>query len=231
MKKQFMELVMVVLLLLSMLFLSREAAEYVMNNRVVQSNAIKTVVIDAGHGGDPGKVGINGVLEKDINLAIARRVKELLEANNITVVMTRDHDGGLYEPQDAQKKVRDMKKRIEIIDEADPDLVVSIHQNSYPEESISGAQVFFYTNSTESKKIAQLMQQQLIQRVDQKNTRVAKANSSYYLLKKTAAPIIIVECGFLSNWVEAELLATTEYQEKVAWAIHMGILTYLNKES
>ena len=93
------------------------------------------VVIDAGHGGtDPGKVGVDGSLEKDINLAVAKRLKTYLEQDDIRVIMTRETDTGLYSDTDSRKKMADMKKRCEIIEESGADLVVSIHQNSYHEE-------------------------------------------------------------------------------------------------
>ena len=187
------------------------------------------VVIDAGHGGsDPGKVGINGVNEKDINLKIAEYLKQYLEANDIEVVMTRETDEGLNDPEASNKKVQDMKRRIELIDEISPALTVSIHQNSYPEEYVHGAQVFFYTGSREGQALAQCIQKELVAKADPENKRQVKANDSYYLLKKTGIPIVIVECGFLSNSAEAEKLCTPEYQQRVAWAIHMGILRYLN---
>ncbi len=221
---------MVGLLLLSMIILSRNTANYVVSHKVVESESV--VVIDPGHGGnDPGKIGINGALEKDINLSIALRVKSLLEANDITVIMTRTSDEGLYEESDENQKVVDLKNRITIMNEADPDLIVSIHQNSYEDESISGAQVFYYKNSEEGKKIAELFQEQFLKRVDSENHRVPQGNDTYYILKETTYPLVIVECGFLSNWEEADLLITDVYQEKVAWAIHLSILEYLNQES
>ena len=178
---------------------------------------------------DPGKVGINGANEKDINLQVAERVKGYLEANDIEVVMVRESDEGLYDPEAPNKKVQDMKRRIQIIDEASPALTVSIHQNSYPEEYVHGAQVFYYTGSTQGKRLAELVQDQLVERADPENKRQVKANDSYYLLKKTNVPIVIVECGFLSNSAEAEKLCTPEYQDRVAWAIHIGILQYINE--
>jgi N-acetylmuramoyl-L-alanine amidase len=188
-------------------------------------------VIDAGHGGiDPGKIGINGADEKDVNLQIALLVKEYLEAQDVEVVMTRESEEGLYDEDVSNKKVQDMKRRIAIIDEAAPALTVSIHQNSYPEEYVHGAQVFYYAGSAEGEKLAQLIQESMIKRVDPENHRQVKANDSYYLLKKTATPIVIVECGFLSNSAEAEKLCNEDYQERIAWAIHMGILQYLNGE-
>ena len=109
-------------------------------------------------------------------------------------------------------------------------LTVSIHQNSYPEEYVHGAQVFFYETSVEGKKLAEAIQTRLVQDIEPENKRQVKANDSYYLLKKTPTPIVIVECGFLSNQEEGEKLCTDLYQEKVAWAIHLGILQYLNSE-
>lgn len=217
------------LLLISMLIVGRETGKYVsgMNLRV-EPNAL-CVVIDAGHGGsDPGKVGINNALEKDINLQIARKVKAYLEANDVKVIMTRETEDGLYDADASNKKVQDMKRRIAMIEEAAPNLTVSIHQNSYPEEYVHGAQVFYYDTSVEGKRLAELLQNQLVQKADPENKRQIKANDSYYLLKKTKTPIVIVECGFLSNHEEAAKLGTEEYQEKIAWAIHMGILQYLN---
>ena len=187
------------------------------------------VVIDAGHGGvDPGKVGINGVLEKDINLEIAHRVKKLLEANDVEVIMIRETDEGLHDEGASQKKVQDMRRRVQIIEEANPDFVVSIHQNSYSQESVSGAQVFYYDGSKDSMKLAQLLQESLRRRLNPDNNRQIKANDSYYLLKNTRKPIVIVESGFLSNKREADLLSTENYQKKVAWAIHMGIMQFIN---
>ena len=192
---------------------------------------MRCVVIDAGHGGDdPGKVGINGAKEKDVNLQIAEKVKKYLEANDITVVMTRESDEGLNDANASNKKVQDMKRRIELIDKTAPQVTVSIHQNSYPEEYVHGAQVFYYTGSKEGQNLADAIQWQLVDKVDPENKRQVKANDSYYLLKKTGIPIVIVECGFLSNSAEAEKLCTDDYQERVAWAIHMGILQYLNKQ-
>lgn len=225
------------LFLLSLVYVGREVVQYTAAKGMGRgedgtSSAEKTgfcVVIDAGHGGkDPGKIGINGVLEKEINLLIAEKLKKYLEANDVTVVMTRESDEGLYDAEASNKKVQDMKRRIAIIDETAPQITVSIHQNSYPEEYVHGAQVFFYTGSKEGQELAESVQRQLVEKADPENKRQVKANDSYYLLKKTGVPIIIVECGFLSNAAEAEKLCEDEYQEELAWAIHMGILQYLN---
>lgn len=180
------------------------------------------IVIDSGHGGsDPGKIGINGALEKDVNLKIAYKLKNLLEEQGIEVVMTRETAEGL-----ADSKAEDMKKRIEIINQEKPLLCVSIHQNSYSDERIKGAQVFYYTHSEKGEQAAELLQQELLE-VDEENTRQKKANDTYYILKKSEVPTVIVECGFLSNRAEAEQLNSEEYQQKLAEAIASGIEKYL----
>lgn len=230
-QKKILGIVMAAVLLVSMYLVAREGAAYVASDNVVTVEEDKRVcvVIDAGHGGaDPGKVGINGALEKDINLKIASQVKHFLEAQDIRVVMTRTDDNGLYSADSSNKKVQDMKRRIAVIEEVQPEIVVSIHQNSYHEEYVHGAQVFYYNGSVTGKLLAEMIQKRFIITVDPQNKREAKANDSYYLLKKTSRPIVIVECGFLSNSEEAEKLTSGFYQEKAAWAIHMGILQYLN---
>ena len=189
------------------------------------------VCVDPGHGGtDPGKVGINGQLEKDINLAIAKKLKTYLEASDVTVVLTRDKDMGLYSSGDAHKKMADMRKRCQLIGEAKPDLVISIHQNSYHEEAIRGGQVFYYKTSVRGKQLAQILQERFDYVLGDANKRQAKANDNYYLLLHVKEPIVIAECGFLSNREEAEKLETKEYQDRLAWTLHMGIMEYLNQE-
>ena len=227
-QNRILKLVMVGILMVSMFVLAREGAVYVTSLQV-ENKSRACVVIDAGHGGsDPGKVGINNQLEKEINLKIAEILKELLQAEGIEVVMTRESDAGLYDEGASNKKVQDMKRRLEIIEKADPVIVVSIHQNSYHEEYVKGAQVFYYTTSESSRQLAEVIQEQL-RSLDPDNRREAKGNDSYFLLKKTSKPIVIVECGFLSNREEAEKLSSALFQEKMAWNIHMGIMKYLNR--
>lgn len=188
----------------------------------------KIVVIDAGHGGsDPGKIGVNNALEKDINLSIARKIKEILEKKGITVILTREDDHGLYQETDTNKKRSDMQKRCEIIAESKCSIAVSIHQNSYQEESVSGPQVFYYTTSVQGQQLAATIQNELIEQLNPEKKRTAKPNDSYYLLKKAVCPIVIVESGFLSNWNEASLLITEEYQQKIAQAVADGIEKHL----
>ncbi len=203
-------------------------AVHTWNERSAQKGARYTVVIDPGHGGfDPGKIGINGVYEKDINLAIAKELKEILEQNDCKVVMTRTEDTGLYAEGESNRKIADLRKRCEVIDSCQPDVVISVHQNSFSQESSKGAQVFYQTTSKEGKELALLLQKQMVASLDPKNHRTAKANSDYYMLKNTAGVMVIVECGFLSNSEEAELLCREDYQRKVAWAIALGTMQYL----
>lgn len=243
-RAKWIEIVMTLTLLAAALVLSEKAAVNVMKVREEQppqEGEAQTeqsepepekkirIVIDCGHGGaDPGKVGINKALEKDINLAIGLKLKKLLEAEGIEAVMTREGDAGLYSEAAENKKSQDMKRRCAVIDEQMPVFTVSIHQNSYHEEYVRGAQVFYYSHSEEGKRLAACLQEKLIEGLDPKNTRQPKANDSYYLLVHTKSPTVIVECGFLSNREEADMLTQEIYQEKAAKAICAGVMEYLN---
>lgn len=223
-KKRVMEMMMAVLLLISVFFLSKEAA--VVSNDTSEKE--KVIVIDAGHGGaDPGMIGIGGLEEKGINLAVSMKLKEALENQGFTVVMTRQEDKGLYEEGTRNKKVQDMQNRIEIMEKAKPILAVSIHQNSYTEESVKGPQVFYYETSAEGQKLAVNIQSALNTELSTERPRKEKGNTSYFLLKKSPCVLNIVECGFLTNKKEAELLQTEEYQQKIVGAVVKGIVQYM----
>lgn len=222
---------MAVLLLVFVYLISRRAGMMVSGQNVVAGRRQPVVVIDSGHGGnDPGKIGVDGSLEKEINLQIAKKLKAYLEASDVKVVMTRENDQGLYTESDSHKKMADMRNRCARINEAEPDLVVSIHQNSYHEEGISGGQVFYYKTSEKGKQLAEILQKRFDFVLGENNKRLAKPNGSYYLLLHVKRPIVIVECGFLSNWKESAALKSEEYQERLAWTIHMGIMEYLNRQ-
>ena len=145
-------------------------------------------------------------------------------------IRDREDDRGFYEESDSSKKMADMKNRCKKITEADPDLVVSIHQNSYHQEPISGGQVFYYKTSERGKRLAEILQRRFDYVLGEQNTRQAKPNGNYYLLLHVKQPIVIVECGFLSNWKEATQLNSEEYQDRLAWTIHMGVMEFLNGE-
>lgn len=175
-------------------------------------------------------MGAAGTLEKDINLQIAEKLKAELEEYGMEAVLTRETDENLADEGASSIKVSDLKNRVAMIDETAPVLVVSIHQNSYTDSSVSGAQVFYYGQSAEGERLAQVLQESLIETLDSSNTREAKANDSYYMLKRTSVPTVIVECGFLSNPEEEALLQETEYQDKIAEAVCEGIRAYLKDE-
>lgn len=179
------------------------------------------IVIDAGHGGrDPGKVGVNNALEKDINLSVTKLLQGLLEEKGFLVYLTRTDDSAL------DSKREDMTKRAEFIEQKQPDFIISIHQNSYTDASVFGPQIFYYSNSPEGKAFATVMQETINTFLNITKPRSPQANNNYYLLKNAPAPMIIVECGFLSNPQDAELLITEAYQEQMAQAIYLGVLAY-----
>lgn len=198
-----------------------------------QKEHANTIIIDPGHGGfDPGKVGIDEtILEKDINLSISHILKKQLEKAGYHVIMTRTKDEGLYNEGDSNKKITDMRKRVETINESNALLAVSIHQNSFTQASSKGAQVFYHSQSEEGKILAETIQEQIKTELQDDNRRAAKSNNTYYMLKKTTCPIVIVECGFLSNPEEATLLTTKSYQKKMAKGICNGILSYVKTKS
>lgn len=185
------------------------------------------IVLDPGHGGfDPGKVGTAGTLEKDINLAISLKLKEILVKSGYTVTMTRQKDEALCEQNASRKKVSDLNARLDLIQKEEPELTVSIHQNSYS-AGTKGAQVFYYSRSEEGHRLARVLQETLKEEIGDGNHRVEKANDSYYMLKKSQGPFVIVECGFLSNPEEEKLLNSEDYQKKMAKALAEGIEKFL----
>lgn len=199
-------------------------------NEAPKSNGL-TVIIDPGHGGvDPGKIGVNKVLEKELNLSIALKLKKGLEEKGYKVIMTRESDMGLYSESDSNKKRVDMNNRCNLINsefEKDGKVInVSIHQNSYTSEGVKGPQVFYYSKSENGKRLAGILQKTVNSSLQVEKPRTEKANDNYYMLVHTNCPSVIVECGFLSNWEEAEQLMNDVYQQKIVDAILIGIEEY-----
>ena len=188
-----------------------------------------TIVIDPGHGGnDPGKVGTSDILEKDINLEIALTLTDILKASGINVVLTRNGDYGLYEESDTNKKNTDLHNRCKLVEESDAALVVSIHQNSFTDSTVSGAQVFYYAGSEKSESLACEITKSLTTIIGKESTRPVKSNSDYFLLLNTPCPCVIIECGFLSNPTETQKLTDPDYQLLLSRAISQGVLDFLN---
>ena len=186
-----------------------------------------TIVVDAGHGGrDDGCTGSAGTRESEINLKIARNLKLYLETLGIKVVMTRNDGNGLYDSNAENFKLSDMEKRLNIIDDTHPDMVISIHQNSFADSLQRGAQVFYQEDDMVSKGFADSMQRQLLLQLVE--ARQESNAGDYYLLKECGLPAVIVECGYLTNVEDEALLCSEGYQKSVAYAIMCGVVDYLN---
>ena len=194
----------------------------------------KVMVIDPGHGGiDPGAIGINGSEEKEITLTVSKKLSSLLEHSGAKVIMTRETDT-MYYNQEARgllaKKRQDLARRVAIANENKADAFVSIHVNSFKEDSKQhGAQTFSQPGSAESKKLSQCIQTEMMKVL--KNTdRKPKEVAGYFINKKTEMPAVIVEIGFASNPQEEKLLNDEEYQSKVAYSIYAGIVTFFHEK-
>ena len=164
---------------------------------------------------------------KGINLEIAIKLKAVLEKRGFTVMMTREEDKGLYKDNTQNMKAQDLQNRIAMIKEYAPVLSVSIHQNSYSDPQVKGPQVFYYADSENGRNLALAIQEELNRQLSVARPREAKGNRTYYLLKRSPSVINIVECGFLTNPEEAQLLKKEEYQTKIAMSVADGIDTYL----
>jgi N-acetylmuramoyl-L-alanine amidase len=192
----------------------------------------KTILIDPGHGGeDPGAVSdYSGIKEKDINLNIALKVKEILQKQDFKVLMSREEDKLEYNPDTRnilQKRKEDLTRRKKMMDEAGASIVVSIHLNKFPQTKYYGSQTFYPPKSPDSQKLASCIQKSLKANVDSTNTREAlEKKEPIIILKDYKTTTAIVECGFLSNPDEEKKLGTVEYQEKLADAICEGIKNY-----
>lgn len=208
--------------------------------RVQSVMASDVLVLDPGHGGiDGGAESSRGVSEKSINLEIAQLVQEMAEKAGWRVVMTRERDTGLYEEGGGtirSKKIQDLKGRRQLIQRTDPELAVSIHLNSFKEDPrVKGVQVFYPGSGGEeavlekSKQLAGNLQEAVKEQVRDEKDRTPLAKSDVYLFKEVTCPMVLIECGFLSNPQEAELLQKSDYQQKLAQGIFEGITAFTGK--
>lgn len=193
-----------------------------------------TIVVDAGHGGeDGGAVGVNGLVEKDINLAIALALAENLKANNFQVILVRDGDYSVGDQSlstVAERKRSDTKNRVRLVEETGECLLVSIHQNQFSQSQYNGAQMFYSPNNPESAQLAECIRESVVSSLQPDNTRQNKeAGEEIYLLTHCQVPAVLVECGFLSNPEEATLLSQEAYQQDMAAAIYNGIVSFLEQ--
>lgn len=193
----------------------------------------KVIVIDPGHGGeDGGAIGINGTLEKDLNLLISDDLSELFQFAGYEVIPTRTEDIMLYDKSVnhiGRKKVLDLAARLEIAKNATPDLFVGIHMNSFPQEKYSGLTVYYSDKTQESSLVAEALRQDVRSYLQPDNNREIKSGRNIYLLERASYPAILVECGFLSNRQECELLSTEEYRQKLTFVIFSSLASFLEE--
>lgn len=191
-----------------------------------------TIILDAGHGNpDGGAVGEDGSIESDLNLKIVLKLQALLESSNCNVILTRSDENGIYEADSntiREKKISDMKNRVKIANNSNAELFLSIHMNKLEQSEYSGYQTFFKDKDETSKKIAKNVQLSLNNFLKKEKTREIKSISGIYLTKNVEIPLVIVECGFLSNAEENKILQTDSYQNELAWSIYIGIMDYFN---
>lgn len=224
----------VAILCLIIIFFAPESSDTQVDNQ--EAPTTPTVIIDAGHGGeDGGTQSKEGMLEKDVNLDIALRIKKLLENQGINVILTRDTDTLLYDRNTdykGRKKLLDAQARLSI-GENNPDAIfISIHQNAYKDPQYSGLQVWYSGNNKDSVNLAQAMQDNVKSKLQPDNNRQIKlAGTNIYLMEHIQNPAILIECGFLSNPTEAQKLSDNTYRQNLSQVICDAAIEYLNKNN
>lgn len=198
--------------------------------------SVPVIILDAGHGGiDSGCVSVNGAEEKDINLSILLKLREMLRATGFEVQVTRDTDRSIHDTGVTglgNQKRSDMENRLKIINSYENAVFVSIHQNQFTDPKYYGAQMFYPSESSESEHLAQIMQSNFVMLLQPENKREIKpVNTEIYLLHNAECPAVMAECGFLSNENEAALLESEEYQSKVAFTIYKSLCDYLFEDA
>ncbi len=193
----------------------------------------KTVIVDAGHGGDDGgAIGIDGTVEKDINLDIALKLEKILKFYGFNVIMTRTQDvmtcdDGLDSLR--KRKISDIHNRFELMRKNPDAIFISVHQNKFEDSSQHGTQVFYSGNDERSKELAEAIQTSVTLTLQRKNDRVVKkSGSGIYLLYHAKIPAVLIECGFISNSDEVKKLKDESYRMKLAILIADGLLKYLS---
>ena len=192
----------------------------------------KIIIIDPGHGGeDPGTVGVNGVLEKDLNLSYALEIGKLLEEKGYIIVYTRTDDRLLYSEDENIKgirKISDLKNRVKVAERYPESVYISVHMNAFGDSRYSGLQMY-YSDNEESGKLAKTIQSRVKNDIQQDNNRIAKAGKDMYVLENVKNCAVLIECGFLSNEAECKKLSQKEYQKQLCFAIVCGIIEYMEQ--
>ncbi len=231
MKKQFLGAVAAVLALsvaFTILINITEAIKRASSNKLDNRT---TIIIDAGHGGfDGGAVAADGTPEKDINLQIAKYLRDFLELNNFHVVMTREEDVSTESDNGKEnKKTSDLYNRLQLMSKYEDAIFVSVHLNKFTSTSVSGAQTFYSQNCDGSEALAQSIHNRVVSLLQPDNPReIKRGTKSIYLLRNATCPAVIVECGFLSNKTELEKLKDEKYQRMMAFCVFCGIMDYTN---
>ena len=194
----------------------------------------KTIILDAGHGfPDEGAVAKDGTSEEKINLEIVLKLQELLKLSGVDVILTRVDENGIYDTEEESirnKKVSDMKNRVNIGNTSNADIFVSIHLNKFENEKYKGYQTFYNKKNEKSERLAKLIQENLKQTMKDKNKRESLSIKNKYLMDNLKIPAVIIECGFLSNKEDLENLKQEEYQKKIAWGIYLGIMEFFEEK-
>jgi len=196
---------------------------------VKQEDQNRTVILDAGHGGeDPGAVGIGGIEEKTINLSLTKKIEKLLEFDGYNVIMTREEDELLYNSQSSgSRKAQDLRNRLAYQNDYPDATFVSIHMNKFPLESCHGLQVYYSGNNEKSMALAEVVRDTARAMLQPDNKReIKKSDSSIFILDNIRIPAVLIECGFISNPEEAALLASDNYQYRLAEVIATSIADY-----
>lgn len=196
-------------------------------------SSLPTVILDPGHGGmDGGCVAVNGVPEKGINLAIATEVSDILTSLGYDVVLTRDKDTSIHDKGIegiANQKKSDMDNRLKLINSYDNAIAVSIHQNQFTDSQYSGAQMFYSATDPLSEQLAQTFQTKFVENLQPENKReIKEVGDELFLLYYSKCPMVMAECGFLSNPEESDKLQSEEYQKQVAFTIASAVIEFVN---
>lgn len=229
-KRLVITMTIIALALMSILIINFKNLLSTFEEEAKQDNTTKVILIDPGHGGiDGGACSSDGICEKNINLSISQKLEKILQSDGYKVILTRYEDDGLYTSGKSvkEKKIEDLNNRVKMKKDTNCDLFLSIHLNKFTQASSKGAQVW-YSRYKDSKKIADMMQENIKTDLDPSNHRLAKPAETHYkvLRANDTMPGVIVECGFLSNYEEAHKLKEEDYQQKIAESLAKSISNY-----
>lgn len=227
-KKRIICMISIIMVAFGVFSIKDSSEESILASALPVSN--HTIILDAGHGNpDGGAESASGITEQEINLEIVLKLQELLEQSGCVVILTRSDENGIYDADKdtiREKKVSDMKNRVEIGNESEAEIFVSVHLNKIPQEQYSGHQTFYQKNNEKSKELAFYIQDNLNYAVQKESKREILPLTGKYIMDNVKIPTVTVECGFLSNYDEATLLQNSDYQMKIAWGIYCGIMDY-----